>query len=237
MKRSLLVCILVLLSLSSCRLPQIGSSKKIVEHTPPELAVDNSYFAGLGCFESPGCLPAELQQLDPPIGYIMRPPDLLGALNPALPLARASTVLHYGEGEIEAVYVNQCLSDQYIRYLVRVGDEIQLIDTVDGMAALFAPIESPDEALSYAIATTGLSALYDIEKIAKIKLYTTPVEETFVQEVDNGYLVHLFHTYMCGCGPHIIRSVDVTLNTDGAVSTAEPVDAFSDPQYDGLCVD
>jgi hypothetical protein len=167
----------------------------------------------------------------------MQSPAILGGLDPSLPLARASTVLHYGEGEIDAVYVNQCLADQYIRYLVLFEGQIQLVDSVDGLASLFAPIDSADEALSYAVATSGLSALYDINETPDLKLYTTPVEETFVKETGDGYLVHLFHTYLCGCGPHIVRSMDVTVSKDGTITISEPVEAFSDPQYDGLCVD
>ena len=127
--------------------------------------------------------------------------------------------------------------DQYIRYLVLFEGQIQLVDSVDGLASLFAPIDSAEEALSYAVATSGLSALYDINETPDLKLYTTPVEETFVKETGDGYLVHLFHTYLCGCGPHIVRSMDVTVSKDGTITISEPVEAFSDPQYDGLCVD
>jgi hypothetical protein len=79
--------------------------------------------------------------------------------------------------------------------------------------------------------------LNNIELIKRPTLYTNPVEETHVREIDSGYLVHLFDTYLCGCGPHIARSVDVTVFNDGTITFSEPQDAFSDPEYDGLCID
>lgn len=232
MKRALLLCCLVLFVLSSCR-----SQDTIIEHPAPELKVDNTYFEGQGCFKEMNCSPEGFQQPDPPVTMIRKPADLLGGLSPAYPLAVGSTVLYSDEEEIPAVYVNRCMRYQYIRYLVRVDEETRLVDSVEGIAALYAPIESPEEALSYAIAASGYTALNNIELIKRPTLYTNPVEETHVREIDGGYLVHLFDTYLCGCGPHITRSVDVTVFKDGTITFTEPQDAFSDPEYDGLCID
>lgn len=227
-----LLCCFLFLSLCSCQ-PQV----KIIEHPAPDLKMDNSYFLGQGCFSGIACNPENFLQPDPPITMIHKPSDLLGGLTPSLPLAVGSTVQYQDEAEIPAVYVNRCMRYQYKRYLARVDDETLLVDSVDGMARLYAPIDSPEEALSFAIATTGYSALYDIETIKKLELFTDPVEETFVQEVENGYVVHLFDTYLCGCGPHITQSVEVTVHTDGTLELSAPQDAFSDPQYNDLCVD
>lgn len=232
MKRMLLLCCLVILMLVSC-----STQENIIEHPAPDLKMDNSYFSGQGCFNELSCSPGDFQQPDPPVTMIRKPSDLLGGLTPAYPLAEGSTVLYRDEEEIPAVYVNRCMRYQYIRYLVRVDDETRLVDSLESMAQLYAPIDSPEEALSYAIAVSGYSALYDIDAIKRPKFYTSPVEETFVREIDGGYLVHLFNTYLCGCGPHITRSVDVTVTVDGSVTYSEPLDAFSDPQYDDLCVD
>ena len=231
MKRALLSC-MVLLVLISCRWQD-----NIIEQSKPDLKIDNSYFSSEGCFNELSCSPQGFQQPDPPITMIQKPSDLLGGLTPAYPLAVGSTVLYRDEEEIPAVFINRCMRSQYIRYLVRVENETILVDSVESLAHLYAPIDSSEEALSYAIATTGYSALFDIDAIKKPRFHTNPVEETFVQEIEDGYVVHLFNTYLCGCGPHITQSVDVTVYKDGVIQLAEPEDAFSDPQYDDLCVD
>lgn len=214
-----------------------GTSQKVIQHPAPALKVDNSYFSGLGCFSDPSCLPQNLQDIEHPIDYISEPADILGGLTPALPLAVASAHGFTPEDEIPAVYVNHCMIQQYVRYLVYVGGEIRLVDSVEGLASIYAPVDSPDEALSFAITSTGLSGVYDLHENRELKFYVASPEETYVREVSGGYLVHLFSTYLCGCGPHVVKSVDVTVKTDGSIQLSDAVDVFSDPELDGLCID
>lgn len=231
MKRVAFCGIALLVLLVSC------TQQRIIEHPAPEMSMDHAYFSEQGCFKEPSCDPEGFIQPVPPITMIRKPSDLLDGLTPALPLALGSTMLYQDEGEIPAVYVNRCMRYQFIRYLVRVNDETILVDSTEMMAKIFAPIDSVEEALSYTIATTGYAALFDLETIKKPTLYIDQVEESFVEEIDNGYIVHLFDTFLCGCGPHVMQSVAVTVLQDGSIQIAEPVDALSDPQYDDLCVD
>lgn len=237
MKRIFWVLIPVLIILSSCSILQGGLSKKLIQHPAPDIKVDHSYFEKLGCFNNTTCLPENLRNLEHPIDYISRPIDLLGGLEPSLPLAVANTNGFIAEDELPSVYVNSCLIQQYVRYLVLVNDEIRLIDSQEKLADLYAPIESENEALSYAIAATGLSAVYDLPEKTNMKWYTDKVEETYVTESGGGYLVHLFDTFLCGCGPHVVRSVDLIVSTDGSITFSDAVDAYSDPEMDGLCID
>jgi hypothetical protein len=226
------VLVIALFLLTGC-----GTSQKVIQHPAPSLKVDNSYFSGLGCFSDPSCLPQNLQDIEHPIDYISEPADLLGGLNPALPLAVATTHSFTPEDEIPSIYVNRCMVQQHIRYLVSIDGDIRLVDSVAGLASLYAPIDSPDEALSYAMASTGYSAVYDLHENRELKFYIDSPEETFVREVSGGFLVHLFSTYLCGCGPHIVKSVDVTVTTDGTIKLSDAVEVFSDPELDGLCID
>ena len=110
MKRTFLLCGLIIIALTACQLPDLQSIKDLIRQVKPEsdkttqptpaFTVDNSYFAGLGCFDDTACLPDELKQLDPPITVIYEPAYVLGGLDPALPLALGSTVLNQDEGEI-----------------------------------------------------------------------------------------------------------------------------------------
>jgi hypothetical protein len=237
MKRSLLAFCIILFVLISCQFPQLNLFRKVTRGNEYNLKVDNSYFEGLGCFKSNDCLPEELRTLEYPVGIIEEPGNILGGLTPVIPLAVAITNNYDPEVKIPSVYVKRCSTQLYVRYLVYVEGNIHLIDSIEGLAAQFAPIESPEEALSYAIAATGLSAVNDLRKSPKPKLYSDDVKETYVKAAGEGYTVHLFDTYLCGCGPHITHSVDVMVNRDGTIQLSEPVDAFSDPQYDGICID
>ncbi len=226
------VLVIALFVLTGCR-----ASQKVIQHPAPALKMDNSYFSDLGCFTDPTCLPPNLQNIENPIDNISEPGDILGGLNPGFPLAVSTTHGFTPEDEIPSVYVSRCMVKQYVRYLVSVDGEIRLVDSVEGLAALYAPIDSPNEALSFAIASTGYSAAYDLHENRELKFYVDSPEETFVRDVNGGYLVHLFNTYLCGCGPHIISSVDVTVKTDGSIKLSDPVEVFSDPKLDGLCID
>lgn len=227
----------MILVLISCRLSQFNPFKQVTEYNEPELKIDNSTFTDLGCFDSTDCLPESIKNIDYPITSIYAPHSLFGGLEPEIPIAIASVVNFDREIEIPAVYAEKCMAAFYVRYLVYVDEEMRLIDSAEGMAELFAPIESEDEALSYAIALTGYSALYDLDQHPEYKVYNKPLVESHSKYDGEKYTVHLFDTFICGCGPHIIESVDVTVNQDGTINLAEPVDAFSDPETEGLCID
>lgn len=236
-KRFLIMLSAIVLVLVSCSLSQFNPFKQVTEYSAPEFTIDNTYFSDLGCFNSTDCLPESIKNIEYPITTIRAPYDLYGGLQPEIPLAIASVVSFDREIEIPAVYAEKCMAAFYVRYLVYVDGEIRLIDSAEAMAELYAPIENEDEALSYAIALTGYSALYDLDQHPEYKVYNKPLVESHSKYEGEKFTVHLFDTFICGCGPHIIESVDVTVNPDGTISLTEPVEAFSDPETEGLCID
>lgn len=227
----------VLLALTSCSFPQIKRAPDIVQHDPPVLSVDDSYFVSTNCYNDLSCLPDGLISTDRQYDHLGKAPDLLGGLSPSVPLAVLTSNWYQPIPDVQFMYVKPCLSTRHVRYLARVAGELILLDTIESMAAIYAPIESAEEALSYALATTGFSAVYDLESTPDLKLLVEPLEETFVSETPDGYTVHLFDTFLCGCGPHIIQSVEVQVSRDGQVTQSQPVEAYRDPAIDDLCVD
>lgn len=231
------ILIPILLVLTGCNLVQGTNSKKVIQHPAPELEIDNSYFSSLGCFDDPACLQGNLRDLEYPIGTIAVPDNVLGGLDPSFPLAVVTNFGFDPEDEIPSVYVNRCMIEQYVRYLVVVEDEIKLVDSTEELAAIYAPIDSENEAFSYAIAATGLSAVNYLHSARELKYYVINPEESYVKATSKGYMVHLYDTYLCGCGPHIVQSVDVSVSTDGTISLSDAVDVYSNPETDGLCID
>ena len=81
-------------------------------------------------------------------------------------------ILAVPRGQVEAAYAYgmsrvqmfcRVLLPQMVRYIVYQEGQFRLVSTFDEFRALYAPIESADEALSYALATTGLSARYNLK--------------------------------------------------------------------------
>ena len=237
MKLVLIKFCVLLLALTSCSYPQFKRTPDIIQHDPPVLSVDDSYFVSTNCYNDLSCLPDGLITTDSQYDFLGKAPDLLGGLTPSVPLAVLTSNWYQTIPDVQFVYVKPCLSTRHVRYVAQVEGELRLLDTVENMAAVYAPIESVEEALSFALATTGNSAVYDLESTPNLKLLVGPLEETYVAETPDGYTVHLFDTFLCGCGPHVIRSVEVQVSREGKVSQSQPVDAFRDPAIDDLCVD
>lgn len=237
MKLVLVQFCVLLLALTSCSYPQFKRSPDIIQHDPPVFSVDDSYFVSTNCYNDLSCLPNGLISTDPQYDHIEKAPDLLGGLTPFVPLAVLTSNWYQPIPDVAFMYVKSCLSTRHVRYLALVDGELILLDSIDSMAAVYAPIESAEKALSFALATTGYSAIYDLESTSNLKLLVDPLEETFVAETPEGYTVHLFDTFLCGCGPHIMRSIEVQVSREGKVTQSQPIDAFRDPAIDDLCVD
>jgi hypothetical protein len=87
---------------------------------------------------------------------------------------------------------------------------------------IFAPVESTDEALSYAMAMTSLSARYDLDPNANVDYLVDLIEETHVVETPDGYLVSLFDSdRKMGCDDHSFYAVQLLVTREGDVREVE----------------
>lgn len=201
---------------------------RIIEHPQPALAVDADIFRPV--WETKGCYSS----------------DLYGGLEPKYPSAYCY---------IDWVSGNQCLyeSGGFIhiceQVVVYLDGTFQLIGTREELRDLFAPIESADEALSYALLATGYSAKYEPEDYRLAvpgdcdpgprgyHYYVDTLEDTHVVEVESGYQVHLFASETFGCGPHTVWSVIVQVNHDGAITIHQQQKLFEEGRGPMCCVD
>ncbi len=207
---------------------------KFINHPSPGLTVssdaihDDGTLAALGCDE------------------IQTPSSLLDGLNPSYPIAVCIVRYIPGEGseelraEIESgqfFYYTGGLVGNYVRYIIQQNGEFVLLKTEDDFRKVFAPIESPDEALSYVLALRNLSAYYGLQYVAGYEYEVDTIEDTHVTPEADGYLVHLFHDQVFGCGPHYTSEVDIRVSVDGNVEEVANTPIFRDPNMDDLCVD
>ncbi len=215
--------------LSACQ-----SKPEFINHAPPNLTVstdvffDDTLLANFGCNE------------------IQAPSSMLGGLEPSYPIAICAFQYIPGEGteELEAViesgqffYYTGGLFGTYIRYIIYQNGEFVLLKTEEDLRKLFAPIESPEEALSYVMAAKNLSANYGIQYDPAYEYEVDTIEDTYVINDTDGYLVHLFYDQAFGCGPHWISEVDVHVSVEGNIEERSSRQLFRNPDLDDVCFD
>lgn len=205
---------------------------KFINHPAPNLTVSFDAFnadttiAALGCDE------------------IQAPSNLIGGLDPPYPIAICAIRPGEGSEELRAeidsgqfFYYTGGLLGNYIRYVIHQDGEFVLLKTEEDFRGLFAPIESPDEALSYVLAVKNLSAYYGLKHDPAYEYEVDTIEDTYVTPEEGGYLVHLFYDQVFGCGPHWTSEVDIRVSVEGNVEEVASKPIFRDPNLDELCVD
>jgi hypothetical protein len=234
----------LLLVLAACT-----SKPQFINHTPPGMPpVAFDEFTNAGCPAGTSDQPcgADSPLADFGCNEILIPSNLLGGLEPAYPMAICQIDLFAGaqtpniESEIERgefIYHLGGLLRSYIRYVVFQNGEYRLLKTEDEFRNVYAPIESPEETLSYVLAVTRYSAYYGLEYNPSMKYEVSTLEDTHVTSESDGYLLHLYFDQVFGCGPHWTSAVDVHLSFEGAIKEVGQTQVFRDPQLDDLCVD
>ncbi|KPL77678.1 hypothetical protein ADN00_08825 [Ornatilinea apprima] len=230
----------------ACQLPLLGASlPEVIEHPAPDLRVDFSPFEAAGCQkDDSGWIRCPQGSPLDKLGCATLQPasDLLGGLQPADPIA-VCVVRQPDEmddetfEQQESVYRVGGLFPVLYRYVIWRDGGFILLANQQAVQQAFAPIESPQEALSYALALTNLDADYDLQASRGMRYFTDTLEETHVQETSGGYAMNLFRYQFLGCGPHPTYQVIVTVGRDGSISQGEPVKWFENPEEDGLCAD
>jgi len=236
---------IVLLSLLvSCQ-----SKPRFVHHAQPNLSVAFDIFDNAGCPEDEygfryctNDSPLKALGCD----EIQEPSSLMGGLNPSYPIAvcRVRDKPNQTNAEMQAeiekglyfYYIGGVFSS-YIRYVIVQDGEFHLIKSEDEFRNIYAPIEMPEEALSYVLAVKKLSAYYSLAYEPDYKYEMGTLEDTYVAAVPNGYKLHLFYYELFGCGPHWTYQVEIQVTSEGIIQEVERKQLFRDPKEDGSCVD
>lgn len=177
---------------------------------------------------------------------IQEPSSLIGGLDPYYPIAvcRVRDKPNQMNAEIRAEIENGMyfyhiggVFSSYIRYVILQDSEFHLIKSEDEFRNIFAPIETPEEALSYVLAVKSLSAYYDLAYNPDYEYEIGTIEDTYVISVPNGYKLHLYDYELLGCGPHWTYQVDMQITSQGIIQEIERKQIFRDPKEDGSCAD
>jgi hypothetical protein len=142
--------------------------------------------------------------------------DLLGGLTPSFSLAHCISV---GDEPPDKDIFKEKHLFEYTTLVVFYEGEFRYIYDRDDLRALYAPIETSEEALSYALAGSMFSAIFDYRLDSSLQYLQDTIENTHVLENDDGYLVHLFGGWVQnrGCGTHTNWTTDVLVSRDGQI--------------------
>jgi hypothetical protein len=218
---------------------------KFINHPMPNLSVS------IDAFEDVGCVPKADGVYnctnDSPLlalgcNQIEAPSNLLGGLDPSYPLAicygiepeadplaRPETRLLRGGG---------FSMGYYLRYVILLNGEAQILQSEEGFLSVYAPIESPEEALSYVLAVKELDAYYGLQYNLDNRYEVDTIEDTHVTyDESDGYQVHLYYYEFFDCGPHWTYEVVVSVTINGFIQELSRTPVFRDPTEDGTCID
>lgn len=246
MRDRIFLAIGLFLFLGACR-PAV----RFVDFERPDLTVNFAPFDNADCpeneFGARYCAEgSELWELE--CDTIEAPSDLLGGFEPAYPIATCyfdpllrfddpGNIINRTMEEGKYFYVEGGFIPRFVRYVVYQDGRYTLVSNEDELKALFGPIEGPEEALSYALAATESNAAYDYSLESSYEYEVDEIEDTHVVETNDGFLVHLYHYQLYGCGPHYTSLVTYHVAHDGSLQEQSRTNVFRDPQEDGLCVD
>lgn len=244
LRRSLLVILASLML--ACQLPVLGSrTPKVTDYPSPDLTVDFTPFEQAGCQKDDyGWIRCPQGSALSEMGCdtLQKASDLLGGLQPADPIAvcvvRQPDEMDYETFyQLESVYRSGGLFPTLYRYAIWREGQFIILENQQAMREAYAPIESPEEALSYALALTNLDAYFDLQTQRGWRYFTGTLEETHVVETSQGYEINLFQYRLFGCGPHPTFEVKVRVTREGDLETGEMQKLYENPEEDGLCVD
>lgn len=222
---------------------------KFINHPAPEMKVDFTPFGDAGCpLDNNGyyhrCEEGSvLYNLG--CDQLAEVPDEFGGLSPVYPMVVCTYVPYWRDDvadpantpESEYFYNDGGLLPLLVRYVIYKDGEFQLIKNPDEFQAIFAPVDSPEEALSFALANKRIYAAYGLKYELTYRYEVGSIEDTYVKTTDVGYLVHAFDYQVAGCGPHYYYAVDLNVTLNGQVEEINRTKIYRDPKQDGLCVD
>lgn len=211
-----------------------------VDHPRPVYRVDLSVFENAGCrSNSSGTLLCEVDSPLVALGCtegIKQPSDLLGALDPPYPIA----VCRFMDGKLDTLntegrYIYWLPYGPgliFVRYIIFRDGQFTVIENKDEFQGIYVPVGTADEALSYALALTNLSAYYDLRtKVGPGYQYNDgvdKVEDTYVEPAGNGFVVHLFEHDVYNNCPPFTEAVDVEVTNQGIVQEIKRVPIYWD---------
>jgi hypothetical protein len=249
--------IILALTLSGCSLTSLNIFQpqptpagtvrpKFINHAAPSQRMDLKPFTDAGCkpdpeghLRCPTIAPFDQMGCD----EIIEAPPLFGALTPAVPIMQCMiepSDPNFKMAENTFLYSTGCTqTTTYMRYIVYQNGKFRLIKMSSELKSVYEPIDTPDEALAYAMARTGYQAYFGL-KDSNMRYLVNQIEDTTAVPGGEGFLVNLFSFEPCGCAPHVMSKVVVEVSlrgVGGGIKILSTTPLWEDPTQDNVCND
>lgn len=194
-------------------------STTVIDYPPLDWAINGQRLRDVGCVGKLQESCTELIALG--CDEINGPRFYLGGLQP--PYVVMECIHENGEPPNREYFKRlPGLDTRYRSYALYQDGTYRLLIKKSEFKKIFAPVESTDEAISYAMAMTSLGARFDIDPDANVDYLVDMIEETHAEETPNGYLVYLFDwSHKMGCDLHPFYAVKVLVTPEGEVHEVE----------------
>jgi hypothetical protein len=165
---------------------------------------------------------------------IINASSALENLSPQLPIVEC-LYLSEDYNSQEGILREGCMMPLFRKYIIKQDDEFKLIESIEDFRSIFAPVETKEEALAFAVALTSSLPRYDTSVPEDYFLVPSSITPTYVKETEGGYLVHLFESELCGCGSHPYYAIDYLVTGDGNVTELSREEVFNSTMQ--ICID
>jgi len=134
--------------------------------------------------------------------------------------------LKHGEGMIPVCY----------EIMIKKEDKYLIISNENELKKIYAPVETPEEAISFVCALTHSKPLYNFDLSIRNKYYKKVLNKTFVSKLDNDYVVRLYHFETFGCYPHSMYQITYLVRKNGDIKELSNEKIYDD-MFNHECAD
>jgi len=165
-------------------------------------------------------------------------PGDLGGLSSKVPIVECNVLVENWTGDTDVGIMHLgCLYPLFKKYIIIENGEYKLIGSKEEFIQFFAPVESPEEALGFAVALTGSYPVYNMTIPENYKVFVPEIKTTYVEESGGEFNVHLFNMQICGCGNHPYYSIDYIVTRAGESKVISSERIYENPQFFDMCID
>lgn len=204
----------------------------IFENKPGHnMNINISAFIDAGCIKEKGYLNCSSINLEKKYtcDRIAIPSKYLGGLTPKVSIAECISSLQEGDEFFKGL-------QQSYKYIISDNASFRVIRTKEGFKKFFSPVQTPEEALSFAVSFTGSYPMYNTTMPKYFRFFVAKIEATHVEETEEGFKVNLFKDQVYGCGTHPTYTVDYIVTRSGEVKGIQEQKIYEDSTWTA-CVD
>jgi hypothetical protein len=216
--------------------PMPGEMQQDYAALPSNISTNSNAFIDAGCFADGYGLNCSSSGLDQRFGcmQISNASIALDNLSPKLPLVEC-LFLSAEYDSVEGIVREGCMMPVCRRYIIKQGEEFELISSKEEFLSTFAPVKTKEEALAFAVALTSSLPRYDTSVPEGYFPVTSSLRPTYAEEAEGGYKVHLFDSEKCGCGSHPYYGIEYLVSKDGNVTELSREKVYDSTNQ--ICVD